>query len=293
MSLTTSIPRFLLPQRGPIWRTRLVTPSTSLTNVRHASKIKPKKVQQPQESKPIVLEKPAKFNPPSHGSRRLKPAPRYPGPNLSAEEKEIQKSKKYPNMMAPEGSFVHWFLHDRSIHLYITIVRYPYAWRRVRLMWHTGHPLLVSRICLHHRFQKQLPIRRNDTTLDTTFHTPRRLRPHLYGGDASTDCKKTQRRLWSAGSGRWRMCRSGLRSGRRMVWTRMKALEAGLQRPRWSQLDLLFRWLIFLSRRGQWQRNQCKRRGQEDLKLRSGLASGRLYGMIHEICRNGYLDCKM
>jgi hypothetical protein len=75
---------------------------------------------------PPVLEKPAKFNPPSHGSRR--PAPRaYPGPPLSAKEKATQRTKKYPNMMPAEGTFMRWFLTNRGLHVYITLVcRPPY-----------------------------------------------------------------------------------------------------------------------------------------------------------------------
>jgi hypothetical protein len=117
MSLTASIPRFLLPQRGTIWRAHF-TPFTPLTTVRYASKSRANTA-----DKPIVLEKPTKFNPPSHGSRRPKPAPRYPGPNLSTEEKELQQKKQYPHMMPPEGSFFHWFLHNKSIHIWITLVR--------------------------------------------------------------------------------------------------------------------------------------------------------------------------
>lgn len=118
MSLSTSIPRFLLPQRGLIWRPRLPAPSRT-QGVRHASKkTAPKK-----NAKPLVLEKPAKFNPPSHGSRLPRAAPRYSGPQLSAEEQAAQKTKKYPTMMPPEGTFMHWFLTNRSIHMYIALVR--------------------------------------------------------------------------------------------------------------------------------------------------------------------------
>lgn len=128
MSLSSSIPRFLLPQRGAIWRTRFTTPATTIvrTSVRQASKnkSKPKASNAKPEAPPgvIVLEKPAKFNPPSHGSRRPKPAPRYPGPRLSDEEKAMQATKKYPHMMPAEGTFMHWFINNRSIHVYITLV---------------------------------------------------------------------------------------------------------------------------------------------------------------------------
>ncbi|KAK6583287.1 hypothetical protein PZA11_004363 [Diplocarpon coronariae] len=117
MPPTSSIPQFLLPQRGAIWRTRLCRPSsTSLTN-RHASKASskaPKNTNVKPGGKPLVLEKPTKFNPPSHGARLRKEAPRYPGPQLSAEEAAVQRTKKYPNMMPPEGSFLYWFINNRT-----------------------------------------------------------------------------------------------------------------------------------------------------------------------------------
>ena len=74
-------------------------------------------------SKPRVLEKPSKFTPPSHPARINRAPPRqYPGPPLSAPELEAQKTKQYPHMMAPEGSFMRWFLTNRSIHMWITLV---------------------------------------------------------------------------------------------------------------------------------------------------------------------------
>lgn len=131
MAPASSIPRFLLPQTGALWRTRVSTSSPISTTIRHASKAPPKKVVKPSAgkpsskppSKPLVLEKPTKFNPPSHGARLRKEAPRYPGPQLSAEEETAQRTKKYPNMMAPEGSFMHWFINNKSIHIYISLVR--------------------------------------------------------------------------------------------------------------------------------------------------------------------------
>ncbi|RFU26034.1 hypothetical protein B7463_g10302, partial [Scytalidium lignicola] len=114
MSSAVSIPRFLLPRSSAIWRTRL--PNSTLT-IRHASA----KASGKKSSKPLVLEQPKKFNPPSHGARRPREGPRYPGPQLSAEERDVQKKKQYPNMMPPEGTFMHWFINNRSIHIYITM----------------------------------------------------------------------------------------------------------------------------------------------------------------------------
>lgn len=78
----------------------------------------------PITDKTRILEKPAKFNPPSHGSRRVRPRA-YPGAPLGEQEREAQNEKRYPNMMPPEGSFSRWFLTNRTLHLWITLVRSP------------------------------------------------------------------------------------------------------------------------------------------------------------------------
>lgn len=44
------------------------------------------------------------------------------GPKLTAEQKEEMRTKKYPNMMSPEGTFTHWFFNNKVIHLWITMV---------------------------------------------------------------------------------------------------------------------------------------------------------------------------
>ncbi len=76
-------------------------------------------------NKPIVLEQPDKFRPPSHParltSRRRAPAAYNQG--TTAEEKESQKTRTYPHMFPQKGSFMHWFLTDRWIHIWITMVR--------------------------------------------------------------------------------------------------------------------------------------------------------------------------
>ena len=68
-----------------------------------------------------ILEKPTRFNPPSHGARQVKPR-MYPGPKLTVEEERTQSTRRYPNMLPPEGTFMHWFVTNRSIHLWITLV---------------------------------------------------------------------------------------------------------------------------------------------------------------------------
>jgi hypothetical protein len=44
------------------------------------------------------------------------------GPKITEEDKERMRTKKYPNMMSPEGTFSHWFLNNKVIHLWITMV---------------------------------------------------------------------------------------------------------------------------------------------------------------------------
>ncbi|QSZ32808.1 hypothetical protein DSL72_002388 [Monilinia vaccinii-corymbosi] len=114
MSPTTSIPRFLLP----LWRPPLcsLSPKSTIRNASAKSKLNASK----QSSRPL-LEKPSKFNPPSHPTRIRKDPPRYPGPQLSADEIARQSVKKYPNMMPPEGTFMHWFLNNKSIHIWIAL----------------------------------------------------------------------------------------------------------------------------------------------------------------------------
>lgn len=75
-----------------------------------------------------VLEKPAKFNPPSHGSRLRKGAggssphiPRHYGPALGAEEKAQQSRRHYPGLMAPKGTWAHWVWHSKLLHTCITM----------------------------------------------------------------------------------------------------------------------------------------------------------------------------
>ena len=74
-------------------------------------------------SKPRVLEKPTRFNPPSHGKRLKQQIPRQYGPQLTAQQKTEQRTKKYPHMMPAEGTFMYWFLTNQGLHTFITLVR--------------------------------------------------------------------------------------------------------------------------------------------------------------------------
>ena len=117
------VPRFLMPRSGRLWRyASASTPTASPRAVaaRYASTAG--------KGKQIVLEKPAKFNPPSHGRRLPKDSPpKHYGGDLSAVDAAAQNIRDYPGMMSPKGSWSHWFLHSRSIHMVLTLVRSGHA----------------------------------------------------------------------------------------------------------------------------------------------------------------------
>ena len=75
-------------------------------------------------SKPIVLDKPDKFRPPSHPQRLPRGRPRTTGYNQAstAKEQESQRTRRYPHTFPNEGTVMHRFLTNRRIHLFITVV---------------------------------------------------------------------------------------------------------------------------------------------------------------------------
>jgi hypothetical protein len=78
--------------------------------------------------KTIVLEKPDKFRPPSHPQRlNRKPPRQYPGPPLSESERQAQKTKRYPHMFPNEGTPLHWFLTNKWIHMWISLVCFAHT----------------------------------------------------------------------------------------------------------------------------------------------------------------------
>ncbi|KAI5456337.1 hypothetical protein BGZ63DRAFT_367091 [Mariannaea sp. PMI_226] len=125
MTSRTIIPRFLLPLQGPLWRgvriplsqnvyIRFASSSSSSNNNKNNSASS--------SSNTIVLEKPARFNPPSHGSRlKRNSLPKHYGPELTIAEKMAQSKRDYPGMMAPEGTWMHWFWTSRLLHTAITM----------------------------------------------------------------------------------------------------------------------------------------------------------------------------
>jgi hypothetical protein len=133
---SSAIPRFLLPQSGRIWRRANLGIHNSrqfsdpdLRIVRYAST--PSKGAKQAPSKPIVLEQPARFNPPSHGARlprKDRPQQQHYGGSLSSEEVASQRRREYPGLMAPKGTWSHWFWNSQGLHLSITLVSIPGLW---------------------------------------------------------------------------------------------------------------------------------------------------------------------
>ena len=111
---TMSSLRLLAPRASLTLHPKQLQQRLLVSGIRYASTSPP--------PKPRVLEKPERFNPPSHPSR-IRSKPKYYSP-LSEHERQAQKTRRYPHMMPPEGSMMHWFLTDRTIHLYITLVGY-------------------------------------------------------------------------------------------------------------------------------------------------------------------------
>ncbi|KAF7537916.1 hypothetical protein G7054_g3303 [Neopestalotiopsis clavispora] len=81
----------------------------------------PRKVVTPDPSKPIVLEKPERFNPPSHGARLPRSMPKHYGGAPTYEEIQAQKTKEYPGLPPPPNTWSHWFINNRHIHMFITL----------------------------------------------------------------------------------------------------------------------------------------------------------------------------
>jgi hypothetical protein len=79
-------------------------------------------------SKPIVLEQPDQFRPPSHGARQAKSRGRVStlqgayNQSSTNTEREAQKKKSYPHMFPEKGTFMNWFLTNKVVHIFIAMV---------------------------------------------------------------------------------------------------------------------------------------------------------------------------
>lgn len=73
----------------------------------------------------MVIEKPARFNPPSHGARlprKNRPQQLHYGGALSGEDVAAQRKRDYPGLPPPRNSWAHWFFNSKILHLGITMV---------------------------------------------------------------------------------------------------------------------------------------------------------------------------
>lgn len=136
MASLHSVPRFLLPRQPLLLRQSrlaraLVTSPTvrQVSNARQLSAEFERRRAAAASTKQPVIPQPDKYRPPSHGKtlpRRSDPGVgKVYGPKLSEDDKKRMATKKYPNMMSPEGTFSHWFLNNRVIHVWITMVPLP------------------------------------------------------------------------------------------------------------------------------------------------------------------------
>jgi len=74
-------------------------------------------------SKPIILEQPDAFRPPSHPARIRKKRPRMIyGRDLTPEDKEELNAKHYPYTAPPENSMMGQFMRAKYLHMYISLV---------------------------------------------------------------------------------------------------------------------------------------------------------------------------
>jgi hypothetical protein len=128
-----SIPRFLLPRQPLLRPSRFTQALLPTAHVRHVSS--PRQLSAEFErrraaaasTKQKVMPQPDAYRAPSHGKtiRRADAGlGKVYGPKLSEQDRKRMATKKYPNMMSPEGTFSHWFLNNRVIHLWITMVRW-------------------------------------------------------------------------------------------------------------------------------------------------------------------------
>jgi len=136
MASVQSIPRFLLLRGSllPRPRTGALPPFLLTATLRYASSSNPKTLsEQFRRRQTPVIPQPDKYRPPSHGNRtpRSETAQRSYGPPLTAEDKKRMRNKKYPNMMSPEGTFSHWFLNNKLIHVWICMVCQSTSWLAV------------------------------------------------------------------------------------------------------------------------------------------------------------------
>jgi len=160
------IPRFLLPRSGLLWRggpsskalrninvnnngngirIRFASSSSSSSSSSSNPTVTSSSSSTSTKPKPRVLEKPERFNPPSHGAQlpRKNGMPRHYGGDLSKEEVLTQIRKEYPGLMAPSGSLAYRVIYSKWVHLTITIVS---SFISQSSPHHPPHPHFIPRI---------------------------------------------------------------------------------------------------------------------------------------------------
>lgn len=156
--------------------------------IRHASSAPP--------PKPRLLEKPDRFNPPSHPSR-LRSKHRSYGAPLPEHERRAQKTRSYPHMMPAEGTFTHWFLTNKSIHLWISIVC-EFLCMELELQTNniSGHPRHAYWRHLDRRLPTLHSIHGSSPTKQHVLCPPVHFHETLYRGlpDALRACHSSDRR---------------------------------------------------------------------------------------------------
>lgn len=105
-------------------------PNSSQSNRRYASS---STRDPPPPGKPIVLEQPDKFRPPSHAAKRnarsttgMYGAGAAYNQGMNERERARSREKSYPHMFPNPGTTMHWFLTTRWVHVSITMVGLHY-----------------------------------------------------------------------------------------------------------------------------------------------------------------------
>ena len=114
------------PQPATTAEPGLQKTETSIPDETAAATTPPPRQEANDPSKPIVLEKPERFNPPSHGKRLPRSIPKHYGGAPTAEEAQSRKTKQYPGLPPPDNTWSHWFINSRGVHMFITLVRNIY-----------------------------------------------------------------------------------------------------------------------------------------------------------------------
>ena len=117
--MASSIPRFLLPWASSVSRRSLCLDRVSIPLSSSLPRSRRYASSAASSSRAKLLEKPTRYNPPSHPRRKQDDIPKNFGPGITDE----QRAKRYPHMFPPQGTFMHWFLTNRGIHTWITLVR--------------------------------------------------------------------------------------------------------------------------------------------------------------------------